>query len=120
MARPRLSVDQKRFRRDVWLNNGEWSAVIAHAKEAGLPTRTYCRRVLLRKHIRPIPELNREAWAELARLAANINQLAHHANASGELGQLVELQAVARQVAALRLQLIGADTDEDEADDRED
>lgn len=56
-----------------------------------------------------IPELNREAWADLARLASNINQLAKAANEgrSGlarDLGHL--LTALGEQVAALRRTLI--------------
>ncbi|MCI5038494.1 MAG: hypothetical protein MRY81_02315, partial [Donghicola eburneus] len=41
----------------------------------------YVRRRLLGKSVpRPIPEINQLAWAELARTAANLNQLTLHAN----------------------------------------
>lgn len=56
-----------------------------------------------------VPELNREAWAELARTAANLNQLSHAANA-GRIISSEELAPVlvdlGEQVAALRSQLI--------------
>ena len=39
-----------------------------------------------------IPELNREAWSDLSRVASNLNQLAHRAN-SGEVVASDELQS---------------------------
>lgn len=40
-----------------------------------------------------IPELNRNAWIQLSRASANLNQLAHHLNAGGmqECGETVSL-----------------------------
>ena len=57
----------------------------------------------------PVPPINREQYAELARLSGNLNQLAHAAN----IGQNVAvndalLQRLAGEVSRLRLALIGA------------
>lgn len=43
-----------------------------------------------------IPELNRQTYSELARSAANLNQLAFRAN-SGEMPELGELRAALKQ-----------------------
>lgn len=59
------------------------------------------------------PELNREAWAALARVSSNLNQLAYHANASGDLSsentsKLVHvLQDMRQRVEQLRADLLG-------------
>ena len=122
-GRPRLTSDKKRRPRDLWMTDGEWAFVTAAAEQAGLPTRTYSRRVLLRRHIRSIPEINREAWTELSRLAGNLNQIAHFLNAGGALADATVAIAVADltgQVAALRMDLLSASHDTDEDDDRQD
>ena len=56
----------------------------------------------------PVPAANRQQYAELARLSANLNQLAHGAN----IGQNVAvndalLQRLAGEVSRLRLALLG-------------
>lgn len=53
-----------------------------------------------------VPALNREAYAELARAAANLNQIAKRING----GDLVELDQVRAELADFRLALIGAKT----------
>jgi len=54
----------------------------------------------------PAPELNRSAWRELARAAANLNQLAHHANGAGI--ETLDIDAIARELAQFRLALLRA------------
>ncbi len=51
-----------------------------------------------------IPAVNREAWVELSRAAANLNQLAHRAN----MGESPELGEVLAELKAFRAALIGA------------
>ena len=57
-----------------------------------------------------IPALNRDAWIELSRTAANLNQLTHHAN-QGHWGTLDELagalSALSRKLDRVRHALIG-------------
>ena len=57
----------------------------------------------------PVPPINREQYAELARLSGNINQLAKLAN-SGQSVTVADalLQRLAGEVGRLRLALIGA------------
>lgn len=57
-----------------------------------------------------IPLLNREAWIELARLAANFNQLAHRANEGKSVcvdSELLEL--VSNLLSEVRRNLIGVE-----------
>lgn len=50
-------------------------------KAAGARLSDFARRRLLGKgDVRPIPAINQLAWERLARTAANLNQLTHHAN----------------------------------------
>ena len=64
----------------------------------------------------PVAAINREQYAELARLAANLNQLAHLAN-EGRPVTVANglLERVAAETRRLRLALLGIDGD---ADDR--
>jgi len=61
-----------------------------------------------------IPTVNREAYVALARLAGNLNQIAHHLNAgnavTAELGRQLSGQVaeVAELVRRLRLDIAGA------------
>ena len=52
-----------------------------------------------------VPELNRQAWADLARAAANLNQLARHLN---EGRGSTDADAIRSELSAFRLALIGA------------
>lgn len=56
----------------------------------------------------PVPAINREQYAELARLSANLNQLAKLANSGKPVAVADELlQRVAGEVGRLRLALLG-------------
>lgn len=52
-----------------------------------------------------VPELNREAWAKLAKAAANLNQIARRIN---EIGVIEDLSEVKKSLVAFRLALVGA------------
>lgn len=58
-----------------------------------------------------IPEINRRIYGELARTAANLNQIAHHLNAGGtiEAGRITEqIGKLAVALRTIRAELIGA------------
>lgn len=58
--------------------------VEAKAAEVGLPPATFVRQVALGSVVSPpaqIPEINREAYLELAKMGGNLNQIAYHLNA---------------------------------------
>lgn len=90
----------------------EYAALRERAAQMGMTPAQWLREAALSRRLPslPVPVANREQYAELARLAANLNQLAHAAN-SGEPVQVNDelLTAVADQVKHLRLVLIGAE-----------
>jgi len=65
-----------------------------------------------------VPEINRRAWQELARTAANVNQLTAHLNGGGRLdatgtARLTSaLDALGGEIRSLRLALLGAGGDD--------
>ena len=68
-----------------------------------IPRGTWCRRAILGKPIAVPPEPNREKYAETARWAANLAQIAHHLNR----GEMLELEDVRRELSAFRRSLLG-------------
>lgn len=54
-----------------------------------------------------VPEINREVYADLAKLAGNFNQLARAANAGRVVVPLPLLKAVQDKLTRLRLELLG-------------
>src|SRR5260364_310579 len=61
----------------------------------------------------PVPPVNRERYAELARLAANLNQIAHRANEGYAVTVAdVFLRQLMEEVSRLRLALIGEEQSE--------
>ena len=65
-----------------------------------------------------IPTLNREAWLELSRAAANLNQLARHLNEGNE-GAQHETGRITSELREFRAALLGIrfdDGDEDESE----
>jgi len=77
----------------------------------------YIRLAALKAPPRVVPEINREAWAELARVSANLNQAMAAYNKSGDLKAGPAIKGVRDAVAALRLSMIGGDTEEEAGDE---
>lgn len=50
-----------------------------------------------------VPEINREAWVNLARAAANLNQLSRYLNDGGD----AETEEIRAELAAFRAALVG-------------
>lgn len=50
-----------------------------------------------------VPEINREAWTDLARAAGNLNQITRHLNEGGT----ADAEAIRAELAAFRAMLIG-------------
>jgi hypothetical protein len=60
------------------------------------------------KSLKPlVPEINRQAYAELSRLASNLNQLARHLNSTGHKITAQESEAVYRLLQEIRAGLLG-------------
>ncbi len=88
----------------------EYAMLRAKAEQMGLTPAQWLREAALSRRLPspPVPAINREQYAELARLSANLNQLAHAANA-GQPVMVADalLQRLAGEVGRLRLALIG-------------
>jgi len=98
----------------VRVNAGERTLLADRAAAAGWDVGTYLREAGLRRRVvGAVPAVNVEAWRELARTTANLNQLTAHLNAghrpdptgTGRLGET--LAALAEAVRVLRLALLG-------------
>jgi hypothetical protein len=101
----------------IRLAKNERRLVEQKATEAGLRPATYIREAALRAIVAPvksdIPEVNREAWASLARACANLNQYQAAINARQATGYPPRfLEELLDQVQAVRRALIGVRNDE--------
>lgn len=71
----------------------------------------YIRELAFDRHPPVVPEINRQAWANLARLAGNINQISHAINAGNIIqanaGVIELLVQIRGEIATLRRDLIG-------------
>lgn len=92
------------------LSSAELATLTAKAEQMGMTPAQWLREAALSRRLPspPVPAANRQQYAELARLSANLNQLAHGAN----IGQNVAvndalLQRLAGEVSRLRLALLG-------------
>lgn len=108
MARPLLREWELRERFDIYLTLIERGRIAERAQGAGLPLSAFIRKAALGHKVHSLPSINAEQWAKLGGLAANLNQLARHANA----GTLVavdpdELAALAETVRTIRQALMG-------------
>jgi hypothetical protein len=115
---PRLLKSRRELRQrfDLYLDEGEVEQLRDNAAAARLPMSTYLRRVALRHRIEaPPPAANVARWRELAPLASNLNQLvrACHSGQAPE-GIYPAVAALAEQVRLLRLELLGAASDNQE------
>ena len=101
----------------VRVSPAEFAAVKAKADAMSMAPAHWMRQAALTRRLPslPVPESNREQYAELARLAANLNQLAKAAN-DGRAVSVNDalLQRLAVEVKRLRLALLGLG----DADDR--
>lgn len=95
----------------VRVSADEYATLRAKAEQMGMAPAQWLREAALSRRLPspPVPPINREQYAELARLAANLNQLAHAAN-SGQPVAVSDglLQRLAGEVGRLRLALLGA------------
>jgi len=124
-----LPPDQRRRHSvGVYLTDAERQQLEALAIPGGIEgmTKMGIRRRLAR-HLRTaglesappqIPAINREAWAALAKVAANLNQYQAAINRGNATGYPPEvLEELRDQVQALRRELIGVPEPEDEDDE---
>lgn len=113
-GRPKLSDDVRRtaLTLNVRLNAGEREIVERKAREAGVTMTEWARLAALEQSPptrRMIPEINREAWLELARLAATLNTALRRFQTEDERELASTFASLRGVLAQVRNQLIGND-----------
>lgn len=111
-GRPKKPESERLKNVPLRMTSAERAEAEKSAAEAGLTLSAYLRDRTLGKPLKAVvPAINREAYAELARLAGNLNQIAAHMNATGDMTVLPALPALIadldREVKILRLALLG-------------
>lgn len=113
-GRPKMAPENIRHKSlSIRLNATELGEVLRKADSSGLPPTVWLRRAALSRMVPrpPVPELNRAAYAELARLAGNLNQLTRAAH-EGRIAIAPEfINKIREAVQELRLGLLGAERD---------
>jgi hypothetical protein len=110
MAQPLLPRDRLRERFDLYLSPAERAHIAEKARKACLPVSTFIRSSALGMKVQAPPsEFSVKSWAAMARVAGNLNQLAH-AVAAGRVSGIEPQQIadVADQVKQLRLEILGS------------
>ena len=103
-----LPKEQLRAKVDTYLREDEKDVIARKARAAGLPVSTYVRRAALGHKLQTVPTPNVEKWRELARLAGNLNQIAHAINGGHASGvDPLLLYEIGEQVRLLRVDLAG-------------
>lgn len=80
------------------LNDAEWAELEARRKALNMQRGEYLRTAAFGQLPRSLPAVNRDAYLELTRIGANLNQIAKRLNA-GDLPQLDDLR---REIDAAR------------------
>ena len=101
----------------VRLTEGERDQLADVARDLGLSVSTYMRQVVLsrplpaRRAVRPIPEVNRETYHALGRLAADLNAMARrmneHRHEPSAREVLEALELVTRFLGPVRAEVLG-------------
>ena len=111
-GRPRGAPDALRTATiGVRVSAAEYSALRIKAEVMAMTPAQWLREAALTRRLPspPVSTVNREQYAELARLAANLNQLARLANEGERVTVATALLAkLQSEVSRLRLELIGA------------
>jgi DNA-binding response OmpR family regulator len=113
-GRPKLSEKERRtaLTLNVRLNAGEREIVERKAREASVTPTEWARLAALEQSPparRVIPEINREAWLDLARLVATLNTALGRFR-SGETDEWARLiEPLRGELALIRYRLIGND-----------
>lgn len=114
-GRPKIDLAEKRsLSLSVRLSENEAKALKLKADLMGLTPTQYMREAALSRRLPlpPVPAINREEYAALARLAANLNQLTKMANEGRSVVIAVDLlKKLIDETKSLRLALLGVEHD---------
>jgi len=98
----------------VRLNRDELALLDFQRRDVKMQRGEYLRAASLHRLPPTIPEINRAVWVELARAAANLNQIARHFNESDRVIDASEVDRVRDLLNEFRRGLIGVRDHEDE------
>lgn len=108
--KPLASSELRSHTVSVRLNSAELAWLDGARASVRMQRGEYLRHASMGKLPPTIPEMNREAWASLARVAGNLNQYQQAINAGTVHGHPPEvIQELADQVRKLRAELLGLD-----------
>lgn len=124
MARPTRSDTGEVANKVIPVRVTESEHAEINAKKGDLGQSEFMRRAALDEDIpqqpsRPaVPEVNWQTYQELHRIGVNLNQQVKACNAAAKQGQELpiepeEIEAIAEQVEAVRLTVIGVDAEDD-------
>jgi hypothetical protein len=111
-GRPKLPPAERRAAAslNVRFNEAEWKKVEAKARAARLSPTEWARYAAIERNPPApiiIPELNKSAWRELARLAATLNGAMWRFRPGAEESLRALFEGVRRELGSVRRQLIG-------------
>lgn len=105
---PRPAEELRSIKVSVFLTKNEAAEIRRRASVIAVNPAAYLRTAGMKRLPRPIPSINLEAWASLARVAGNLNQYQAAINEGRACGYPPEVMAELRdQVQALRRDLLG-------------
>lgn len=110
MSRPKLDPAQvRRSTLGVRVTDADRARIEERAAAMGMTPADWLRQAGLSRRLPspPVPAVNREQYAELGRLAGNLNQLARAANEGRAVVDAALLEQVAAECSRLRLALMG-------------
>jgi hypothetical protein len=108
--KPLALADKREHCVSVRLNSVELADLDSSRALVKMQRGEYLRHASMGKLPPTIPPINREAWANLARVAANLNQYQHQINAGSVTGHPPKvIQKLAELVQVLRAELLGID-----------
>lgn len=102
---PRPAEDVRRIRISVYFTANEATEVRRRAAKVAIAPAAYVRDSALRRLPKQVPEINMTAYRELARVAANLNQIARNLNTlwgDGGLPNLADIEVIRGELARFR------------------
>lgn len=88
---PKSAESIRKHRIAVYLNSSEWKIINGFSELSNVCPAAYLRKTGLSTAPVVVPEINQQAWEQLGRAAANLNQIAKSLNSS-DLSYLVEVR----------------------------
>jgi len=107
-------TEKRRHTISVRLNDIELAMLDSRREGVRMQRGEYLRAAALHRIPPTIPKINREAWVDLARTAANLNQIAYRLNAGDALPSLADIRVT---LEAFRRDLIGVKHHIEDAED---